>query len=1159
SEVFVADGLYGRKHLCIMNHQQNHLIIMDMDKLKDNSNDNPKVLELETSSALPICATRSGLNDILLVQNNALRLIIDACSPDTIMDIPLPLNMLTMKIERLKDSVNERFNIVSATQVTRCLINLKLCSCLVLDCIAAIYCALDNHSFSKFRKRLLQYHFNHQIEDQMGRKKVDDEWKSFTVVLLSFLKIEATANTSPLHSFCNLLDYKNSAWIKESICIGKDGLDDYTEYVHKILNALHLLYEDYRFITMKRTLLPKIRDLLHCLSNLLKEDEWTNYYVSHGANPSVDTQCMLKAKLNTVGENGRRVDFSSGPIDIHLLLQESIHNKDDTSIKRQLKDFFAMDLNRGVGHNEYGAYIRKLTCVYIGIIQYNSDPIKVITCAMKDWQSKDVDAVHPTFAQPIVDILNAVKLNPPLNLSGSVYSLIGKFGEWRTLSLPRLISYLLIIGRYDIVEQLQNALKIDVLFNEAIDLKRETANFYGSDSLNKEIEQLRFGYSGLVSNIRNKLDVTKVNEAQMTVMPNEGAEDVEKEQQRLVVNIAQRTMAQAIGRGMYCYRTYKQNAPGSFLFEDINLSVKMLPLKQVVEIDTNLVHVNYLDWPKFHMGVSAGLCINPDVDTSDNWIKQLKSTETDPQYGGLFLALGLNGYLLQLPSGTWHERISEISRLVASGFLLGLATAYRGSKKNALFKIMSMNIPQFMSDGAVKSSEASIIWASCIMGLGLVYMESMDKNIINILMNELSKSIPKARDSNIENLESIGLSAGFAIGFVTLGKGSGHLGLPDMNIEDRLRRLMNGETPDIVKNHSSNQVFRGKGDLDATGPGAIMALALMFLKTENVRIADEIYKMNSKTHISYVRPEFFLLRVIARNLILWNGIQSTREWIDEQLPSLILSGINNKQNPPWQTHVWNQAMFHIIAGACLCIGLKYAGSRDVNAFQCLLERLDYFMEMSEIEAVSFQERITKCAIKTSIDVIVSAAAMVMAGSGNVELFRRLNKLRERTEFIERYGSQMSIHMAIGLLYVGLGGYTLRTDNESIAALLCAFYPFYPTSSIDNQQHLQSLRHFWVLALDSRWLTSFDVESQAPCRVPIVMTIVEEKNSETTPDSEEKEIRMMTPFSLPLRESIRSMRIDSPEYFPLCIKFNENNVYQQSILQRGIIYVQKYIK
>lgn len=78
----------------------------------------------------------------------------------------------------------------------------------------------------------------------------------------------------------------------------------------------------------------------------------------------------------------------------------------------------------------------------------------------------------------------------------------------------------------------------------------------------------------------------------------------------------------------------------------------------------------------------------------------------------------------------------------------------------------------------------------------------------------------------------------------------------------------------------------------------------------------------------------------------------------------------------------------------------------------------------------------------------------MAGTGNLEILRIIRHLRRRiglaSSAIVTYGSHLAIHMALGLLFIGSGRYTLSNSPENVAILICAFYPKFPTHSSDNK-------------------------------------------------------------------------------------------------------------
>ena len=108
-------------------------------------------------------------------------------------------------------------------------------------------------------------------------------------------------------------------------------------------------------------------------------------------------------------------------------------------------------------------------------------------------------------------------------------------------------------------------------------------------------------------------------------------------------------------------------------------------------------------------------------------------------------------------------------------------------------------------------------------------------------------------------------------------------------------------------------------------------------------------------------------------------------------------------------------------------------------------------------------------VDSSLCTCAFALSMVMAGSCDLDCFRVLRVLRKRFEPEMHFGYNQAIHMAIGFLFIGNGVYTFSRSSKAIAGLLCAVYPVYPATAADNRYHLQALRNFYVLALESRFL------------------------------------------------------------------------------------------
>ena len=131
------------------------------------------------------------------------------------------------------------------------------------------------------------------------------------------------------------------------------------------------------------------------------------------------------------------------------------------------------------------------------------------------------------------------------------------------------------------------------------------------------------------------------------------------------------------------------------------------------------------------------------------------------------------------------------------------------------------------------------------------------------------------------------------------------------------------------------------------------------------------------------------------------------------------------------------------------------------------------------------DRRTRYAIESSVSTVALSLSCVMAGSGDLECLRILRELRWKVDDIT-YGSHLALSMAIGqirylctfflnfkvlvgLLFLAGGTFSLKRDPVSTASLLLSICPRFPSRTVDNQYHLQALRHLYVLATETRSL------------------------------------------------------------------------------------------
>jgi len=69
-----------------------------------------------------------------------------------------------------------------------------------------------------------------------------------------------------------------------------------------------------------------------------------------------------------------------------------------------------------------------------------------------------------------------------------------------------------------------------------------------------------------------------------------------------------------------------------------------------------------------------------------------------------------------------------------------------------------------------------------------------------------------------------------------------------------------------------------------TSSGALFALTLIHLKSNNYTIANRLQLPDSFFTMEFVRPISLLQKVLCRNLIMWDQIQPSEEWVYSNIP-----------------------------------------------------------------------------------------------------------------------------------------------------------------------------------------------------------------------------------------------------------------------------------
>jgi anaphase-promoting complex subunit 1 len=619
------------------------------------------------------------------------------------------------------------------------------------------------------------------------------------------------------------------------------------------------------------------------------------------------------------------------------------------------------------------------------------------------------------------------------------------------------------------------------------------------------------------------LNQSKAPVAECIAEPEWSDADLLEAQKEIVQLVTVRTLSTPAGRGMLSFSGRLPLLTEKLPIPSFSLQCVMKPSNVTVSADRSAFSEEKVCWAFFHNGVSTGLAISKaskGIDTS--WILFNKPQELTNRHAGFLLALGLNGHLKSLAKWVAFKYLTPKHTMTSIGLLLGLSASYIGTMDTLITRLLSVHVTRMLPLGAAELNLSPLTQTAGIMGIGMLYCGSQHRRMSEVMLSEIENSEYDEQAATQEDLRDEGyrLAAGFALGFINLGKGDDLRGMRDMHIVERLLAIAVG-----TKNVDIAHV------LDRATAGATIALMIIFMKTNDSVLAKKIDIPDTTVRFDYVRPDLFLLRTLARHIIMWDSIQPTPEWISSSLPEVYRG--RSRLVDVRRLRSEDMPFFNIIAGLCFALGLRHAGSGQAQARDLLLFYLDQLVRISRLPVRNYDAKLARNSVRNCQDVVALSAAAVMAGTGDLALFRRLRSLHGRIDVDTPYGSHMAAHMAIGVLFLGGGSYTLGTSNRAVVSLICAFYPIFPTSVLDNKCHLQAFRHLWVLAAEPRCLVPRDLDTRRPISIPITITF----NDETTRT-------IGAPCLLPDPSSISRIEIRGPDHWPLVLDFSQNDTLRE---------------
>lgn len=523
----------------------------------------------------------------------------------------------------------------------------------------------------------------------------------------------------------------------------------------------------------------------------------------------------------------------------------------------------------------------------------------------------------------------------------------------------------------------------------------------------------------------------------------------------LARTLAERTLSQCVGRGMFRLASQTLRTTGTWRTPRLCVALRTLPDGALL---TDTHEPAELEWPEFHNGAASALEIGAaPVDSSWIFAHAGDTRGARARHAGFLLGLGLQGHLRTLGRVHAYRYLAPRHTLTTMGLVLGLAASFIGTGDPVARQIMAVQVAAFLPAGSVPLHMAPLTQATGLLGMGLVFCGTDHRWTAARLVAQLdapldtSEALDRHRDVYAH-------CAGLALGLVHLGRArrTGMSSAADLALTARLCRLLTptDDTPPLAAVRSA--------------AAASLALALLFLRSGRRDVAEAL-KPPALDALAHMRPDLLLTRALARALILWDATPDDA-WLASACPALT----DPAALDPHQA----LAFYYIRAGACLALGLQFAGTGDVRARALLLRQLAYAPE----PPTSYEARLVRAAITMLHDVVRLALGCVMAGTGDVDTLRVLRAAHGALDV--PYGSHMATHMALGLLFLGGGRFSVGRSDRAMAALLMTCLPRFPLAPDDTGAHLPALRHLWVLALSPRLLAAHDVTSGDVCFLPV---------------------------------------------------------------------------
>ena len=700
------------------------------------------------------------------------------------------------------------------------------------------------------------------------------------------------------------------------------------QYIPSILWSLHLLYEESKLDTAQHHHLPQLASLLSQLAHDLQVPDYVHHYWQDFPlivqSPSVARQSQLSPALVSKLSPAQHMTSSPPSIISHLtnicsgVKVEPYPLLSGVTSSCQLLTTCMTLLSPDMPGIDTvlrqlpqpGRPTSSLPSVPFSNNSYQS---LALLLSSQGWDRTRISSLPPSVSVPILSTLSLCQVSPPPGWSHTTYKLI---------------------DREDLGSDPPDAPPYPVRDVECPD---------GLEGLESEVSRARWSKDQRLLETRRLLQSSRPVTIPVIQRPEVSDHEFVEEQEHYLKRLCERTMALALGRGVAGLRTVGALPTETLDIPKLCLTGRAPPRGAKVELSHIDVSHMMEHWPLFHNGVAAGLRLSTRPESTDidsTWICFNKPKNGDnnaiTEHAGFLMALGLNGHLNKLGKLESFDYLIKGSEAISIGILLGMSASKKGSMDVLVTKKLATQLEALLPPTATELPLSHNTQVASLMGVGLLYSGTGHRRMVEVCLKELGKP-PGPELENCVDRESYSLTAGLAMGMITIGKGEELISgaLADLNLPGVLHNHMVGgprhNQPSSRDRPHSYQIMEGDNiNIDITSPGATLALAMMYWKSNNQNIAAWMAVPETSFLLEFVRPDFLMLRTIGKGLILWDSVIPTLDWVESHVPVDIRPHclVRPPDNPPpgqenLDYETINQAYCNIIAGACFVLGLRY--------------------------------------------------------------------------------------------------------------------------------------------------------------------------------------------------------------------------------------------